>query len=58
MRYSTASVPGLPPLPLFAENFRFSPFFPLFFRCSAIFRFFVFSAFLYKRLSFHIENSA
>jgi hypothetical protein len=49
---------GLPPLPLFAENFRFSPFFPLFFRCSAFFRFFVFYAFLYKQLYFPIENSA
>jgi hypothetical protein len=55
---SDSSLAGLPPLPLFAENFRFSPFFPLFFRCSAFFRFFVFYAFLYKQLYFPIENSA
>jgi hypothetical protein len=54
----TTSQTGLPPLPLFAENFRFFPFFPLFFRCSAFFRFFVFYAFLYKQLYFPIENSA
>jgi hypothetical protein len=34
------------------------PLFPLFFRCSAFFRFFVFYAFLYKQLYFPIENSA
>ena len=30
---------GLPDLPLFAENFRFSTLFPHFFRSSAFFRF-------------------
>ena len=34
------SCPGLPDLPLFAENFRFSALFPRFFRCSAFREFF------------------